>query len=77
MKKDLILKQDPLLHYNDVIMSVMASQITDVSIVSSTVGSGPDQRKHHSSASLAFVWGIHRSAVNSPHKWPVTRNISN
>ena len=23
-------------------------------------------------ASLAFVWGIHRWPVNSPHKWPVT-----
>ena len=25
--------------------------------------------------SLAFVRGIHRWPVNSPHKWPVTRNI--
>ena len=32
-----------------------------------------DQRKHQSSASLVFVWGIHRSPVNSPHEWPVTR----
>ena len=32
--------------YNDVIMSTMASQITGVSIVCSTVGSGADQRKH-------------------------------
>ena len=31
-----------------------------------------DQRKHQSSASLAFVRGIHRSPVNSPHKGPVT-----
>ena len=23
--------------------------------------------------SLAFVQGIHRGLVNSPHKWPVTR----
>ena len=30
------------------------------------------QRKHQSAASLAFVRGIHRWAVNSPHKWPVT-----
>ena len=28
-----------------------------------------------SSTSLAFVWGIHRSPVNSPHKGPVTRKI--
>ena len=37
--------------------------------------SGADQRKHQSSASLAFVWGIHRWPVNSPHKWPVTRKM--
>ena len=37
--------------------------------------SGVDQRKHQSSASLAFVWGIHRGQVNSPHKWPVTRKM--
>ena len=37
------------------------------------VCSGTDQTKHQSSASLAFVRGIHRSPVNSPHKWPVTR----
>ena len=37
--------------------------------------SGADQRKHQSSASLAFVWGIHRWVVNSPHKWPVTRKM--
>ena len=30
-------------------------------------------RKHQNSASLAFVRGIHREPVNSPHKWPVTR----
>ena len=47
-------------HYSDVVMSVMASQITDVSMVCSTVCSGADQRKHQSSASLAFVRGIHR-----------------
>ena len=37
--------------------------------------SGADQRKHQSSASLAFVQGIHRWPVNSPHKWPVTRKM--
>ena len=36
---------------------------------------GVDQRKHQSSASLAFVWGIHRGPVNSPHKGPVTRKM--
>ena len=37
--------------------------------------SDADQRKHQSSASLAFVWGIDRGPVNSPHKWPVTRKM--
>ena len=36
---------------------------------------GADQRKHESSASLAFVRGIHRRPVNSPHKGTVTRNM--
>ena len=62
-------------HYGDVIMSVMTSQITSLTIVYSTVYSGADQRKHQSSASLAFVRGIHRWPVNSPHKWPVTRKM--
>ena len=62
-------------HYNDVIMSVMASQITGVSTVSSNVGSGANQRKHQSSASLAFVREIHRWPVNFPHKRSVTRKI--
>ena len=62
-------------HYGDVIMGAIASQITSLTIVYSTVYSDPDQRKHQSSASLAFVWGIHRGPVNSPHKWPVTRKM--
>ena len=56
-------------------MGAMASQITSLIIVYSTVYSGADQRKHQSSASLAFVWGIYRWPVNSPHKWPVTRKM--
>ena len=43
------------LHYREAMMSAMASQITGVSIVYSTVCSGADQRKYQSSASLAFV----------------------
>ena len=62
-------------HYDDVIMSTKASQITSLTIVYSTIYSGTDQSKHQSSASLAFVWGIHRGLVNSPHKWPVTRKM--
>ena len=58
--------------YSDVIIGAMASQITILTIAYSTVYSGADQRKYQSSASLAFVRGIHRWPVNSPHKWPVT-----
>ena len=50
-------------------MSSMASQITSLTIVYSTIYSRVDQRKHQSSASLAFV------PVNSPHKGPVTREM--
>ena len=53
-------------------MGTIASQITSLTIVYSTVYSDADQRKHQSSASLAFVWGIHRY---SPQKWPATRKI--
>ena len=48
------------IHYNDVIMTTIAPQITSLAVVYSTVYSDADQRKHQSSASLAFVWGIHR-----------------
>ena len=57
------------------VTSVMASQITSLTIVHSTVYSGADQWKHQSSASLALVRGIHRWPVNSPHKGPVTRKM--
>ena len=62
-------------YYGDVIMNTMASQGISLNIVYSSVYSGADQRKHQSSASLAFVRGIHRGPVNSPHKWPVTRKM--
>ena len=60
------------MHYGDVIMGTIASQITILTIVYSTVYSDADQRKHQSSASLAFVRGIYRRPVNSPLEWPVT-----
>ena len=63
------------LHYNDVIMGTIASQITTLMIVYSTVYSDADQRKSQSSAPLAFLRGIHRRPVNSPHKWPVPRKM--
>ena len=62
-------------HYGDVIMGAIASQITSLMIVYSTVYSDADQRYHQSSASLAFVRGIHRGPVNSPQKWLVTRKM--
>ena len=65
--------QNNCFHYNDIIMITMASQITSLTIVYSSVYSSADQRKHQSSVSLAFVRGIHQSSANSPHKGPVTR----
>ena len=58
-------------HYNEVIMGPMASPITSLALVYSTVYSGTGQ----SSASLAFVRGIHRWPVNSQHRGPVTRKM--
>ena len=60
-----------ILHYNDVITTAMASQITDVSIVYSTVCSGAD-KINHSSASLVFLGNW---PVISLHKGPVTRRM--
>ena len=62
-------------HYDDVIMTMLASQITSLTVVYSIVYSGVNQRKHQSSASLAFVREIHRGPVNFPHKWPATRKM--
>ena len=56
-------------------MTTMASQITSLTVVYSTVYSDADQRKHQSSASLAFCVGNSPGPVNSPHKGPVTRQI--
>ena len=47
-------------HCGDVIMGAIASQITSFTIVYSSVFSDVDERKFQSSASLAFVRGIHR-----------------
>ena len=44
-----------IIYHSDVIMSVMASQITGLTIVYSTVYSGADQRKHQTSVSLALL----------------------
>ena len=66
---------DPHFQYIDVTMRAIVSQITGVWIVCPTFCSGAYQRKHPSSASLAFVRGIHRSPVDSPNKGPVTRKM--
>ena len=66
---------EPGIHYNDVIMNAKASQITSLTIVYSSVYSDADQRKHQSSASLAFISGTHRWPVNSPHKGSGTQKI--
>ena len=56
-------------------MGTIESEITSLTIVFSVVYSDADQRKHQSSTSLAFVWGIHRGPENSLNKWPVTRKM--
>ena len=60
------------IHYSDVIVGTMVSQINNLTIVYSTIYSCSDWRKHQCSTSLAFVQGIRWWLVNSPHKWPVT-----
>ena len=69
------LSQTMFPRYNNVIMGSMASQITSLAVVYPAVYSGADQRRHQSSASLAFVRSIHRWLMNSPHKWRVTRKM--
>ena len=68
-------KPPPAVQYSDVIMGAIASQIISLTSVYLTDYSGADQRKYQSSASLAFVCGIHRWPVKSQHKWPVTRKM--
>ena len=75
MLSNVVLVDDRTKNYDDVIMTMLASQITSLTVVYSIVYSGVDQSKHQSSASLAFVQEIHRGPVNFPHKWPVTRKM--
>ena len=70
-----IVKQPRSTHYCNVLMGAKASQIISLMSIHSTVYSGTYQRKHESSVSLAFVRGIHRWPVNSPHEGPVTRKM--
>ena len=65
---DYVLDQKSMPHCSDVIMGAVASQITSLAFVYSTVYSGAAQRKHQSPESLTFVRGNHhRRPVNSPH----------
>ena len=64
-----LLKKAVTVHYNYVIMSAVASQITSASIVCSTLGSGPGQGKHQSSTSkitteLEFVFAVREKSGN-------------
>ena len=66
-------------HHGDVIMGAMAYRITSLKIVCTTVYSGADQRQHQSSASLAFVRGIHRTGdrwIPRTNQRSVTRKMS-
>ena len=65
-----------IFHYNDVIMTKMASRITSLAVVYSTAYSDADQRKHQSSASLAFVWRIHRDRWIPRTKASYAENVS-
>ena len=62
-------------HYSNVIMSAMASQITGVSMVCSTVCPGAGQKKTSKLRVTGLLGGIHRRPVNSPNKGPVTRKM--
>ena len=64
-----------LIHYNDIIMDMMASQITSFTTFYSTVYSGADQRKHQNSASLAFC--VDNSPVTSEFASQMTKNAEN
>ena len=57
-------------------MGAMASQITSLMIVYSTVYSDTDQRKHQTFASLVFVWRIHRWPAEFPeHRASNAENV--
>ena len=63
------------LHYNDVTMSAMASQITSLTIVYSTV----IQAQIKENLKVPRHWPLYEEftgdQVNSPHKRPVTRKM--
>ena len=64
------------LYYCDVIMGAMESQITSLTIVYSAVYSGTHQRKHQSSASLAFVRGTPMTGQLPAQRASKAENVS-
>ena len=58
-------------------MDMMASQITSLTIVYSTVYSGADQRNNQSSSSLAFVRGIQMFPFDDIIMWTQMKQTSN
>ena len=62
-------------HYTDVIMSMIASQITSLAVVYSMVYSGADQRKTSKLRVTGLCAGNSPGPVKSPHKGPVTRKM--
>ena len=57
-------------------MGAIASQITSLTIVYSIVYPDADQRKHQSSASLAFLRGIHRTGEFPAQMASKAENVS-
>ena len=64
-----------MVNYNGVIMSIWRLKSPALPLFTQPFIQGKDQGKHQSSASLAFLRGIHRSPMNSPHKGPVTQKM--
>ena len=62
-------------HYNDVIMSTMASQITSLTVVYSTVLFRHRSKKTSKLCVTGLCEGNSPWPVNSPHKGPVTRKM--
>ena len=63
------------MHYSDVIMGAMASQITSFTIVYSIVYSGADQRNIKASRHWPLCGQFTGDRRNPPHEWPVTRKM--
>ena len=58
-------------HYNDVIMAAMASQITSLTFVYSTVYSGTDEKKTQMASNMenVSVWWRHHGGKNGYGQW--------